>query len=297
MKPPPARKVPNPYADREIVKRLARLAIYGEYARAFRNATGLPFTLHSLPGNPLPGRPAALPCVVGAEAKTSCETCCSFPLRKGFPAGVQSRQCLAGLIETSLPVRGGGRVIGFLLTGQVFLQKPSRVGFDRMANTSTQWGASPDLTKIEKAYFKVPVIPLGKYESLIDMLAIFARHLESYANDLCVQAETSEPETVAQAREYVRAHVGEEFSLTKVATMVSMSAHYFGEKFKEVTGLHFVEYVTRIRVERARERLLTSTLRIGEIAFEVGFQSLSQFNRAFKKNMGISPSAFRRDIG
>ncbi len=63
--------------------------------------------------------------------------------------------------------------------------------------------------------------------------------------------------------------------------------------FKKATGLTFTEYLSRIRVEKAKSYLLNPHIRISEVAFEVGFQSLSQFNRVFKKITGQSPSQFR----
>lgn len=67
-----------------------------------------------------------------------------------------------------------------------------------------------------------------------------------------------------------------------------MSATYFSEKFKKATGINFVECVARARVEKTRNLLQNPNLRISEIAFEVGFTSLSQFKRAFKHVGGES---------
>lgn len=75
-----------------------------------------------------------------------------------------------------------------------------------------------------------------------------------------------------------------------------MSANYFSEKFKESTGLNFVEFVARTRIEKARNLLQNPNLRISEVAFEIGFQSLSQFNRTFKKFTGQSPSDYRGQL-
>ena len=72
-----------------------------------------------------------------------------------------------------------------------------------------------------------------------------------------------------------------------------MSASYFSEIFKKATGINFVEYVARLRVEKARNLLQNPDRRISEVAFEVGFQSLSQFNRAFKKHAGMTPTEAR----
>ena len=102
----------------------------------------------------------------------------------------------------------------------------------------------------------------------------------------------AEPVEIWKARKFIDEHSAEELSLRKVATAANISRNHFSEKFKQVTGINFVEYVARTRFEKARELLRDVDVRISEIAFEVGFQSLSQFNRVFKKLSGKSPSAY-----
>jgi len=60
--------------------------------------------------------------------------------------------------------------------------------------------------------------------------------------------------------------------------------------------VNFTEYVSRVRIEKARALLLNPNLRISEIAYEVGFQSLTHFNRVFKKLLGQSPTEFRSHL-
>jgi AraC-like DNA-binding protein len=103
----------------------------------------------------------------------------------------------------------------------------------------------------------------------------------------------AEPARIWKARCFIHEHLGEELSLTRVADFVNISPNYLSEEFKRVTGCKFVDYIARTRVEKACERLRVSNLRISEIAFEVGFQSLSQFNRAFKRLSGKSPTEHR----
>lgn len=106
---------------------------------------------------------------------------------------------------------------------------------------------------------------------------------------------TSAAESVRiwKARNYIHEHAGEELSLGKVARAANTSANYFSEKFKEATGVNFVRYVAQARFEKATQLMRQADLRVSEIAFAVGFQSLSQFNRVFKKFAGISPTEFR----
>ena len=103
----------------------------------------------------------------------------------------------------------------------------------------------------------------------------------------------AEPVEIWKARKFIDEHSGEELSLTRVSKAVKISANYLSEKFKQVTGTNFVDYVARIRFEKACDLLRNSNLRISEIAFAVGFQSLSQFNRVFKRLSEKSPSEYR----
>ena len=103
----------------------------------------------------------------------------------------------------------------------------------------------------------------------------------------------AEPVEIWKARKFIYARSDEELSLTKVAKFVNISPNHLSDKFKEVTGVNFVDYVARTRTEKACERLQNSNLRISEIAVAVGFQSLSQFNRVFRKLTGKSPSVYR----
>ena len=103
----------------------------------------------------------------------------------------------------------------------------------------------------------------------------------------------AESRDIWKARRFIEEHASEHLSLGKVAEAVGINATYLSEKFKQVTGSKFVDYTARIRFEKARELLDDVDLRISEIAFTAGFQSLSQFNRVFKKLSGKSPSQYR----
>ncbi len=105
--------------------------------------------------------------------------------------------------------------------------------------------------------------------------------------------ERAEPVEIWKARKFIHEHSDDELSLTKVAKFSNISGNHLSEKFKEVTGINFVDYISRIRVGKAHDLLENSNLRISEIAFAVGFQSLSQFNRVFKTLTRKSPTQFR----
>src|SRR6478736_1046442 len=107
------------------------------------------------------------------------------------------------------------------------------------------------------------------------------------------QAESVE---IWRARKFIHEHSDERLSLTQVARAVNISPNHLSEKFKQVTGVNFVEYIARRRFEKACVLLRDPNLRVSEIAFAVGFQSLSQFNRVFKKLSGKSPTEYRTGV-
>jgi len=82
-------------------------------------------------------------------------------------------------------------------------------------------------------------------------------------------------------------------SLGEVAKAMHVSTFYFCKMFKKATGLTFTDYLGRIRVEKTKTLLLNPHLRVSEIAYMVGFQSLTHFNRVFRSLTGESPSHFR----
>jgi len=106
----------------------------------------------------------------------------------------------------------------------------------------------------------------------------------------------AEPVEIWKARKFIEEHSGEPLSLRKVAKTVNISANHLSEKFKQITGLNFVQYVAQARFEKACDLLRNPNRRISEIAFAVGFQSLSQFNRVFKRMALKSPSQYRADV-
>jgi AraC-like DNA-binding protein len=66
--------------------------------------------------------------------------------------------------------------------------------------------------------------------------------------------------------------------------------------FKKATGLTFTDYLSRVRIETAKNLLLNPNLRVSEIACEVGFQSLTHFNCVFRNLTGQSPSRYREGL-
>jgi AraC-like DNA-binding protein len=102
------------------------------------------------------------------------------------------------------------------------------------------------------------------------------------------------PSKIARAARLIRERHREELSLADIADSVELSRERLSRLFHETLGITFSEYLIQVRLASARQLLNESDAPITEVAFESGFQSLSQFNRNFAKYERQSPREFRK---
>jgi AraC-like DNA-binding protein len=283
---------------KQLVDALQNSSLFQDYQRSFTEATGLPVIFRPLECWQLPFHGHRCEndfCSLVAE-KSRTSACClqvQQALAEQSKLEPNTVVCPFGMTDTAVPVRVGDRVVGFLQTGQVFRRKPTERQFRRILELGRRWGMDAPEDRLRQAYFKGRVVEARQMEHIVKLLAIFAQHLSLISNQILVQQRSAEPPVIIKAKEYILAHQMEDLTLTEVARAVNTSTFYFCKMFKKVTGLNFTDYVSRIRIERAKNLLLNRNLRISEIAYEVGFQSLTHFNRVFKKILGASPTQYR----
>lgn len=283
---------------------LSKSAMFRDYQSAFEKATGLPLSLQPPQIAHTDGsmkRPAVgnTFCALMSRTNRPCEACFALQKRLEEEAKLEPKtlKCFAGLCETAVPVRVGDRLIAFLETGRVLVESPNQRQFSKVTRELLRLGTDVDLKQAQEAYFATRILDPEQYESMVRLLAIFATHLAAAGNQLALQRTTPDHSPVTRARQIIDEGFREELSLGDVARRVNVSAGYFSMLFKKATGLNFVDYVARLRVEKAKNLLQNPKFRISEVAYEVGFQSLSQFNRTFRRAAGASPRAWRLTLG
>ena len=276
--------------------------MFRDYQDAFEKSTGLSLNLHQPGDNHGCGAPAKPSsgtgspfCALMARTNRACDACLVLQKDLESKAQLQTKtlKCFAGLCETAVPVRVGETLIAFLQTGRILVETPNHRQFGKIARELLRLGTPIDLKQAEEAYFASRVLTPEQYQAMVKLLSLFATHLAACGNQLALERAGGQNAAVTRGREIIDAGFREELSLGDVARQVNVSAGYFSQLFKKATGINFVEYVARLRVEKAKNILPNPKFRISDVAFEVGFQSLSQFNRNFQRFAGISPRAYR----
>ena len=140
---------------------------------------------------------------------------------------------------------------------------------------------------------------LLRFASLIELFNLLANSSElkplaspSYTPSL----NTKSVEKIDTIIQYIREHIDQPISLDDAASLVHMGSKSFSRFFKKNTGKTFVQYVNEIRIGEACKRLLNSELSITDIAFDVGYNTLSNFNRRFMEIKSMTPRDYRKKI-
>lgn len=121
--------------------------------------------------------------------------------------------------------------------------------------------------------------------------------IEKVVDDKLVQvnSQSSSPEPIREAIDFIKHHLQSDLTLKEVAEFVHLNPSYFSALFKEHTAITFSEYVTRRRIQRAKELLISTNLPITEIAEESGYKTAKYFIKIFKELEGVTPSVYRKD--
>ncbi|NJL49910.1 MAG: helix-turn-helix transcriptional regulator [Leptolyngbyaceae cyanobacterium SM2_5_2] len=110
-----------------------------------------------------------------------------------------------------------------------------------------------------------------------------------------IQAGLS-PSSLRRVIAYIHEHLASDLSLTEVANVVPLSTHYFATLFKQSTGETVLQYITRCRIERAKQLLAKRALAIADICQQVGFHDQSYFTKVFQRYNQMTPRAYRSKL-
>lgn len=186
--------------------------------------------------------------------------------------------------------------------GDAFNETPELAAIQQLfekAYLGLSFGGKTKLVVAEKLnYMK----HLGHFEQLLCLLEIFqilatsGEVTELNEQDTSVKLFLSDKIRMGAIYKYIHANYDETPDVNKIASSVHLSTAAFCRYFKKQTKMTFTEFVNQYRITQAKTLLLRD-ISISEACYEVGFESLSYFNKLFKKITGENPSVFKKRHG
>lgn len=144
----------------------------------------------------------------------------------------------------------------------------------------------PELNSMEMNLFKINSVEELR-EQVYKIISVGLAYRDSHPN-------RQHAHFIRQAKEYIEKHYADpDLSLNEVAARANLSASHFSAVFSQETHQTFKEYLTQIRISKAKELLRMTTLRSADIAYQVGYNDPHYFSSVFKRNTGLSPIEFR----
>ena len=128
-------------------------------------------------------------------------------------------------------------------------------------------------------------------EQVIEWLDFFSEHLCGMLEE---RKKTYKNHIVSNVQKYISAHIEERLSLNDVASVFNISPNYLSLLFKKYTDTGFSEYISQMKIARAKELMAEGNLKVYEIADKLGFESAFYFSKVFKKVTGYTPRDYQQ---
>lgn len=125
------------------------------------------------------------------------------------------------------------------------------------------------------------------------LISTFARQLSLEEN----AEDSHRSRRLSGVIEQMHLRCGEPLSVSDLAMQCGLSEYHFIHLFRDYTGFSPHAYITRLRLDKAKDLMVSTTMNISEIAFAVGYSNPLYFSRLFKRHTGVSPSRFRSGAG
>jgi AraC-like DNA-binding protein len=203
--------------------------------------------------------------------------------------------CHAGFLDMAIPIMIQGEHVATISSGQVLTEQHSDAGFARTLRR-LRWLNVPE-ARLRAAYKRAPWIPRDRLTHVMRLLELFARELCNSAWRIRELEAQLERPSIRRGKAIIDERFSDpELSLADVAAHAGVSRAHFSHLFHKETGVTFTRHVQSRRVEEARHLLAETGKTITEICFQCGFNSLTHFNRVFRRGCDCSPSQYRQRV-
>ena len=121
----------------------------------------------------------------------------------------------------------------------------------------------------------------------------FQVKISNVCHNIQTKKDESSVDIIRNAKEYIEHNYSKDLILDDVSKEFQISPYYFSKLFKKRTGSTFIEYLTMVRIDKAKQLLRNTTKSMKEICMDIGYSDANYFSRTFKKNVGVTPSEYK----
>ena len=162
-----------------------------------------------------------------------------------------------------------------------------------LARAAIHGGAKPiDVFSIHHQYGQ----ELKNIENIREVKKWFGEAIENMLEQVLASHNEQLLRSVQKAIKYIDQHFEQHITLEEISYYVSLSANYFSNMFKKTTGQSFIEYVSRLKIEKSKELLMDLNYTVYQIATAVGYNDARYFSRVFKAAVGKTPTQYRNSV-
>lgn len=196
--------------------------------------------------------------------------------------------CIYGLYEIGLPIVVDGKVLAVIYVGNLMHNADTSLKKAKSTCDKTNVGfdiLSAEFENTQKA------TDLEQYINIAEAISSYIKLvLKAFPLDLNGGSHW----VINEIKLYARENFKSDIKLSDLAKLYNFNEKYIGRLFKSTTDVSFTQYVNRLRLNHAKDLLLSTEKSIIDVAFDCGFENVTYFNRIFKKNLKMTPTEFRR---
>ncbi|NLK28203.1 MAG: response regulator [Clostridiales bacterium] len=130
--------------------------------------------------------------------------------------------------------------------------------------------------------------------SIEDIFSLLIHYVQQSLDHILEEKKQADTRPIRIAKQYIKENYMKPISLEEVSDYVGFNASYFSTVFKKETGINFLEYLSEVRMNQAKELLKSTKLNVSEICEKVGYNDVKHFTKYFKKIVGIKPNEYRK---
>lgn len=199
--------------------------------------------------------------------------------------GTEKLDQVQALLDKFFLLAGSGKLSGVSFSGSIanLLHQVETLYRNKLAN------------RVDRLH---PLYHPYSYPSLQDFQTALWNFLTE-ANKSILQQHSASRKTgkMEEAVAYIQQNYQRDLNMAMVSNHISVSYSFFSQAFKEYTGMNFINYLKDLRIQHAKELLVTTDLHIAEISLQAGFENEKHFMKVFRSMVGVSPTEYRRNTG